>query len=388
MTFCVDTLGVKRMGQGMRKTASILAILLLSSMAAFSQSPADQSGSVTLLNMEDSWLYFVMDPKDLEGLTAASPLLNSSVSSYFSTESEDFPFTRLTPGGSFDLAGLADGSHLLVGFFARQDRTEFPVRVLTVQVDKKMGTRFYSIFAEPALFTITRDTGRLAKFEGAPGEPAVAAKAPETAAAAEDKEPKTAEEAPAVAETPAATVQEPIELATYSPSFAPAVFTKESAGDFSVKPIAQAVYWDKNGTRVKAISGLRTDGAISIDIASDKGFSKEVSYFFYLFGERTLGKENSLTLEIKPVLEGAEDGIVLLWEKGKQIPTAIGTVKVEGEMCRFSADLGSLPAEAASSLGENASADFTACYFDEGSGVYEEFFYTTLALREFPVSTR
>jgi hypothetical protein len=365
----------------MRGTASFLAIVILSSAAAFGQAPGTApAASVTLMNMEDSWFYFVLDPKELQGLTTTSPLLQSRVSSYFLTESEDFPFTGIAPGASYEFTGLSDGSHLLMGFFAKRDETEYPVRVLTVQVDKKMGTRFYSVFSDPELLAVTRDAERLAKFEGPPGEQAVAAKAPESAPPSPAK-PGPSEEGPAAVQT---TELAPQELASYSASFAPAVFTREEGGDFSVKPIAQSKYWERDGTRVKAIYGVRDDGTVSIEIASDLGFSKEVSYFFYLFGDRELGKENSFTIEIKPVLEEREKGIALLWEKGKELPMEIGRVEVEDGKCRFSADMESFPLDAAGALGENVSADFTACYFDEKSGVYEEFFYTTLTLQEIP----
>jgi hypothetical protein len=375
------------MGNGMRGTASFLAVVILSSAAAFGQAPGTApAASVTLMNMEDSWFYFVLDPKELQGLTATSPLLKSRVSSYFLTESEDFPFTGIAPGASYYFTGLSDGSHLLMGFFAKRDETEYPVRVLTVQVDKKIGTRFYSIFSDPELIAVKRDAERLAKFNGPPGEQAVAAKTQESAPPSPAK-PEPGAEGPAAVETTSAAELEPQELASYSASFAPAVFTREEGGDFSVKPIAQSKYWERDGTRVKAIYGVREDGAISIEIASDRGFSKEVSYFFYLFGDREMGKENSFTIEIKPVLEEREKGIALLWEKGKELPMEIGTVKVEDGKCRFSADMGSFPPEAVGALGENVSADFTACYFDEKSGVYEEFFYTTLTLQEIPGTT-
>jgi hypothetical protein len=177
------------------------------------------------------------------------------------------------------------------------------------------------------------------------------------------------------------------ELATFTRSFTPIAFSQEADGVFSVHPIAESRYWNRDGTRITEVAGYRTDTGMVIDITSVTRFSPDVSYFLYFFSDRAPGRENRVTLEIKPVTDGA-GGLAVLWTEGKEAPTPVGTVTVKGNTCRLALGLDELPSYLMAMSGGSPTMDLTACYFDPTAREYEEFSYTTLALADFPDISR
>jgi hypothetical protein len=388
----------------MRSKAWIIAVLLLVCWAAYGDASSSGGTAVTLQNQEDSPFYFVVDPAELSGISASSPLLTSEVTRFFSKETPSFPFTAIQPNTGLTLEGLAEGTHLLVGFFAIEEMTEFPVRIVSLQVDKKLGRRVYELYSEPAFLNSVRGVGMLTAFGATPGP--VAAKPKEEAAipaqtAVSAAVPETEKPAAVPAPVAAAPASVPIasapqakettttvpEIAAFPLSFNPTVFTREKESAFSVLPIEQSVYWNRNGTRIAVISGSLSYGTVNLELKSASGFAKDVSYFLYLFPARKPGQVNPYTIEIKPVIEGRSEGIALLWMIGHVEPYSFGTLKLEGPVLKITAVLSALPADFSSNLGAESSADVTSCYFDQGAKTYEEFFYTSFALSELALST-
>jgi hypothetical protein len=367
----------------MKKTLPLIAaVLLLNAIAA-----SAQGTSVTIQ------------------LTPSSTLLASKVTTFFSKNTNDFPFTALKPRSSMTLEGLPEGSHLLVGFFVAEEKTEFPVRVLALTVDTRLAQRMYNLYSEPALLQLPRGVGRLARFGSTPSlaqketAPAVAAAPTPTptpaATPAPAKTPSPAPQAPAPTPAPAPTSAQAaavphatVKITTFASAFAPVSFTREEAGTFSVLPISDSKFWNRDGTRIAEIDGAKSGTGLVVDIVSASGFSKDVSYFFYLFSAREEGQDNSYTIELKPALAGGEGGIAVLWEKENPSPVPVGKVTVTGETCTLSATLSDLPSDVTKALGSNPSTDITACFFDSASQTYEEFYYATLSLAEVPEVTR
>jgi hypothetical protein len=238
--------------------------------------------------------------------------------------------------------------------------------------------------------TLPRGVGLLARFGAAEEQaaaPAVAA-TPSPAKEQVTAPASTAAEgqAPPGQQTPAVTG--PAEIASFTPRFSPEVFSREVRGDFSLHPIAESRFWNREGTRIASISGCRTADSIRIEITSATRFSPEVSYFLYFFGARTLGRENRVTLEVRPVTEGGGPGVAALWSAGEARPRPVGTVSVDGSICRIQVSTTELPAALLSDSGGNPTVDLTACYFDSPEGTYEEFSYTTFSLADLPALTR
>lgn len=84
----------------MNKTLILAAVSAFTCALAFGQSPA-----VSLQNQEDSTFYYVIDPKELAGLSAGSPLLASKVAGYLSTPDTGTTFASLGPQAETRLTG-------------------------------------------------------------------------------------------------------------------------------------------------------------------------------------------------------------------------------------------------------------------------------------------
>ncbi len=232
-----------------------------------------QTSTVTLENQEGSTFYYIVDPKELDGLTAGSPLLTAKVAEFFASKADGTAFATLAPGNEAHIGSLADGTHLLLGFFAVEGLSDFPVRVLSLVADSQMGNRFYAVFASPALISVPRGQGRLAAFprltEG------------ETAAAQQSEEPAA-----------------PGTLATFADTYSPESFSRERHGDFAVLPISESRGWGLTGTRIRSLSATIDSGIIKLALAAPEGFSERVSYFFYVFDSRAPSKASTATLEL------------------------------------------------------------------------------------------
>ena len=339
-------------------------------MASFAATGFAQTASVTLQNQENAPFYYVVDPAELADVTAGSPLLASRVASFFSSKSTDPAFTQVDAGGEATLDTLADGAHLLVGFFAVQDLEQFPVRVLAIQADSRVGARFYALFASPAQLTVPRGTGRLSAFArlavqqqvaAAPSDQAGAAAGTGAAATSERRDDdrrddrcrdddrrretgaagsdqagaattaagQSAAGTQAAATTPAASPALP-SVAVFSAGYDPVVFTKEAKGAFNVLPIAQSRAWELTGTRITEVDGQRDAGTLRLALTVPGGFSEKVSYFLYVFTDRTAGAANALTLEIEPRAIG-DRGACILWTKGQEKPSLVGDVQSSGD---------------------------------------------------------
>jgi hypothetical protein len=412
----------------MKKALPVLLAALLGAAGLHAQGT-----SVTLQNQEESWFYFAIDLPELAGLPPNSPQLPSRVASFFAKPTEDFPFTALKPRASLSLEALPEGSHTLFGFFLIEGRNVFPVRTMTLQVDKRLGQRFYGIYSEPPLMMVPRGTGRLARFGPAEPQPAAAAaQAGTIAAAAQTAAGASTSAAAAAAQTspaevstlgadaaaaapeaekpsgqaaqpgtePAAVQQaaaqppaqppQPLVIGAYPATFSPVVFSRESADGFSMHPISESRFWNREGTRLASVTGYRTGPVLTLTVASSTRFSPYVSYFLYLFADRTLARQNAVTVEIRPAPPAGAPAIAALWSAGVQKPAVVGRVTASEDATAFSlvVEAGELPRKLFAGTSGSPSVDLTACYFDEATGVYEEFSYATFSLADLPDLTR
>jgi hypothetical protein len=323
--------------------------------------------TVSLQNQENATFYYAVDPKELAGLSAGSPLLASRIAGFFATR-DGVTFASLAPNATVKLDGLADGSHLLVGFFAVEDLSQYPVRVITIQADSRMGDRFYAIFASPAILSIARDSGRIESYAHAGSE-------------------GSAEAQPAAADTAAAqTAPSGLQqIATFSARFTPAFFTRERQGDFAVLPISDSRAWALTGTRIGSISGSLSDGTLKIFLSVEGGFAERVSYFLYVFGTRSPGTDNQFTLELQPRADGNR-AVCLLWQKGIRTPMLVGTVTATDHTIELDTSAGQFPPSLLSGIGPAATIDLTAGWFDRGLRTWEEFYFTTFSIGDITVT--
>jgi hypothetical protein len=390
----------------------MLCLALLA--AAVSPQGYAQGASVTIQNEEVSTFYYVVDPQELAQVTPGSPLAATNVAAFFAAQAEQPQFTPLAPGAQATLTGLSDGPHLLLGFFAVDDPDSFPVRLITLQADSSMGDRFYSIYGSPALVQATRGVGRLAQFarsstpeqasaQSAPpaeeqraasampaatpaAQPAPQAPAPavpsEGTVAPAAASPTPVTQAQRSAPTPAAVAR----IASFSESYNPAYFTRETQGDFSVQPIADSRTWTLSGTHITSLSANIDESTLTVSLTTGDDFSPNVSYFIYAFTTRAPGATATFTLELRPRAL-PDRGACILWlnQQGTAIPTIFGSVKVEGKTATLVADLKDEPASLGQAISCAGSFDLTSCSFDVKGGVYEEFYFATIAMADIPV---
>jgi hypothetical protein len=424
----------------MRKLTILAALLTFGLVGAYAQ-----SSSVTLQNQEAATFYYVLDPQDLQGLSAGSPLLATKVAAFFANAQGDPSFSSVGPGSAGRLDNVPDGAHLLVGVFAQDGETDLPVRVLSIDANSKAGDRVYALFATPAQLTVTRGVGRLAWMApasaatqvvsaqtAASAAPAPAASAPgtappdsqtatptttttttntttttttstassapssstasaTTAAAASVPAPAATTAAASPASSPASTASAVIvtppklgQIASFA-SYDPIIFTKEAQGDFSVLPIAQSRGWQLTGTRISGLSGVIDTAGLHLALTVPGGVSESVSYFFYVFATRAAGQTNALTLELEPRAEGSH-GACLLWQKGSTEPRLIGSLQSTPTRIELDVSSDDLDAAFGNVPSDTLSADVTSGWYDRALGTWEEFYYTTILAGQIPVT--
>ena len=369
----------------MNKTMIIAAAAAFSCALVFGQGP-----SVVLQNHENSTFYFAVDPKELAGLSAGSPLMASTVAGFFSASGDGSTFSALSPQAQTRLAGLSVGTHLLVGFFAQPEADDLPVRVLALQADNTVGERYYGVFASPAQLTVHRGVGRLAQFaRSGAADASAAGTTSETQAAAGGQVPDGSQAAAQVAGNQPGTVAQgsapgaadassaPV-IASFAAADDPAVFTRETRGGFAVLPISESRSWKQTGTRITSVQGAVDSSGLKLVLNVPGGFSQSVSYFLYVFDTRSAGKENPLTLEIEP-LARADRGACILWRRGATAPRLLGTVKTSETSVEVDVGADELASGALVGAGAAPTIDLTAGWYDKALGMWEEFYYTTFA---------
>jgi hypothetical protein len=345
----------------MNKTLMCAAVAAFACVAAFGQTP-----TVSLQNQEDATFYYVIDPKELAGLSAGSPLLASKVAGYFGATDPGTTFATLAPQAEAKLTGLSEGTHMLVGFFAQLEVDDFPVRVVALQSDSSVGERFYAVFASPAQLSVRRGIGKLAQF-ARPGSAQGTEVASTQSAGGSAQTTATASKPAGGADIP--------DIATFSTAYDPAVFTRESSGSFKVLPIAESRSWKQTGTRIISVKGTMDNSGLKLVLNVPGGFAPSVSYFLYMFDTRDAGRENPLTLEIEPAAR-PDRGACILWQKGST-PRLLGTVKTSGSSVELDVGTDELASGALAAAGAEPTIDLTAGWYDKALGVWEEFYYTT-----------
>ncbi len=168
-------------------------------------------------------------------------------------------------------------------------------------------------------------------------------------------------------------------MAAFSPRFNPVYFRRETGGEAENRRIAEAEYWEKGGTRIRELKSVIDEraGVVSFYLEVHAPFSRETSFFLYPYADRETLIQNRFTVELVPQVQGRA-GVVLLWEKGAAAPRSIGELASGSIRLECSIALGSLPASFVQEDLSALSFDLTSCFHEQASGLYEEFFFTTI----------
>lgn len=352
--------------------------LLLSAAVAGAQSFA-----VLLNNPEGSAFHFVLDPPELRGFDPGSSVFANLVYDYFLQSPTAGPtlFRTLPPGSTLRLKGLAEGTHLLVGFFALAGRRDYPVRIVPLMAGGGMAERFYTVYAEPTLFRARAGRGRLAGFPsgGAPsGQPS--------------REGGNAQSGFAGGGAPVAELGLAIdndfadwEVVPVLRSFAdysPRTFLREQIGGARLElPLAQSRFWQKAGTALFELKIVDNGPNLYVYVSTRSAMAEGLSFYLYFRDPQDPPGENRVTVELLPAV-GDKAGLVSLWVKGHG-PVAAGTLA--SGVFFLEAALDKATIYGALSSGPLAdSLELTTGYHDRSSLSHEEFYYTRLALKDLP----
>jgi hypothetical protein len=346
-----------------------------------------QSSTVVIQNAEEATFHYVLDPPELTVFETATSIFENVVYDYFAeapAAEDDFSgFSELAPGQFLRLEDLAEGKHLLVGFFVLPGQMGFPVRVITLQAGGGLDERTYRIFSEPALITARAGRGRISDY--APIPPKAAAAAAETVAA-------TA--APAVAEEGFFRFQIdnryedweaiPTFLSFPSDRTVPSFTREQYGGAFEVLPIDQSRHWGSQGTAISEIKVVNNQEAVYLYISTHSALSPNVSVFLYFHTDQNLrrtGATNRFTLELLPA-KAEEPGLVVLWEKERK-PLIVGTLASGSFFLEAKIDK-NLLYDIQEAKPEITFFDLTTSFFDRQELAYEEFYIASIPLAAIP----
>jgi len=365
-----------------------------------------QSYTVVIQNAEEETFHYVLDPPELTAFETATSIFENVVYDYFAEAPEaadDFAgFSELSPGQAVSLEGLAEGRHLLVGFFVVPGQMGFPVRVINLQAGGGLDERTYRIYSEPALITARAGRGRISEY--APIPPRVVAQSPaKTEAASRIAAPAAAASPAAVsaAATARPTAEqgffrfqidnryedwEPIPALLSFPSdrFLPSFTREQYGGAFEVLPIGQSRHWGSKGTSINEIKVVNNLEAVYLYISTHSALSPETSVFLYFYSDqnlRRLGATNRFTLELVPA-KAEEPGLVVLWEKERK-PVIVGTLASGSFFLEAKIDK-NLLYDILVAKPEITFFDLTTSFFDRQELTYEEFYIASVSFGEIP----
>ena len=360
----------------MRIRAIGLGLMLAAALAG--AQPAQQSFAVLLNNPEASAFHFVLDPPELAKFDPGSSVFANVVYDYFLESPATGPtlFRTLPPGATLRLKDLAEGTHLLVGFFALPGRRDYPVRIQQLLAGGGMAERFYTMYAEPSLFRARAGRGRLAGFS-ATGTPA----GPSAAGTTQGGATSFASELGLAIDNDFADWEAIPALRSFT-DYSPKTFLREQIGGGRLElPLAQSRFWQKAGTGLFELKIVDNGSNLYLYVSTRSAMAEGLSLYLYFRDPRDKIGENRVTVELLPAV-GEKAGLVALWVKGHG-PVAAGTLASGVFFLEASLDKATIFGALAS--GPQAGfLELSSAYHDRSSLSYEEFYYARLALKDLP----
>ncbi|RPJ08932.1 MAG: hypothetical protein EHM28_02950 [Spirochaetaceae bacterium] len=316
----------------MKYTAGVLLFILAASMAF-----ADP-GNIILSNSEPSWFYFTIDPD----IGATTPNGDKFTSMDMTT------FTGIGPGSMIKIDNLKPGTHTIIGFWGTAGTKEFSAWTLMFTIQSGEAKTF-NLRAQAT-------TARIIK--------------PTFGAVTIDNE--------------YADWKTHMVFAAFSAAFTPAGYMFQTKDLIQDLPLAGSKYWGRGGTSLLQVKAFNDTQSINFYFQTSSRISNGMSIIMYLFADRTPNMKNTFTVEMI-VDENTGEGKVILWQRGQEKYTVIGTILCSSFEAEAKIELSKLPALLAASLVSSYSFDLVTNYFDPIKGLHEEFYYTTLFFRDIQI---
>ncbi len=169
--------------------------------------------------------------------------------------------------------------------------------------------------------------------------------------------------------------------ATFSSDYNPVYFSREIGGQIQNIRIGESVYWKRGGTLMREFKSYINETNLYLYIEVNSPFAAETSVYCYPYSERKKREANFFTIELVPEQRNRIGGI-LLWENGSPLPKIIGTLRSTSINLECIIPLRDLPKSFIDGDIASLSFDLATSYHEVSSGMYEEFFFTTLYFKD------
>lgn len=169
--------------------------------------------------------------------------------------------------------------------------------------------------------------------------------------------------------------------ATFSSDYNPVFFSREIGGQIQNIRIGESVYWKRGGTLMREFKSYINETNLYLYIEVNSPFAAETSVYCYPYSQRTQKEANFFTIELVPEQRNRIGG-VLLWESGSPLPKIIGTLRSTSINLECIIPLRDLPKSFIDGDIASLSFDLATSYHEVSSGMYEEFFFTTLYFKD------
>ncbi len=332
----------------------IFFFLFVLTFNGFSNGNLYGNESIKLINGESSPFYFVVDPKGLYGSNPYTPWFYGRVLDFFKAKSGYEDFMILKPGEEVELGKLSMGLHLVVGFFYESGRNGYPIKVLGIRVwNTKDFKNTYTVEKSPVVITTNMNPSEINIVE---------ARKPSGFKGKETSDIPT--------------------IVSFSEGFKPLFFYDESGGRVVKRDLVKSLFWNRGGTALRFVKGYvdYLHKRIELLINARDNFSENTSIFLYVYQVGNPSK-NSYTVEIKPIFNGENGGIVL-WERGREKPIYIGDVTVSGNSLVGMVAFSMLPWDINSIDVTDIYLELSTAYFNPSKREVEEFVLTTICLKD------
>jgi hypothetical protein len=169
--------------------------------------------------------------------------------------------------------------------------------------------------------------------------------------------------------------------ATFSSNYSPVFFNRERGGQLQKLRIEESVYWKRGGTLMREFKSYMHETFLYLYLEVNSPFAAETSIYCYPYSQRTKREANFFTIELVPEQRNRIGG-VLLWESGSVLPKIIGRLRSSSINLECIIPLRDLPKSFIAGDIASLSFDLTTSYHEVSSGMYEEFFFTTLYFKD------
>ncbi|MBN2533142.1 MAG: hypothetical protein JXB88_09625 [Spirochaetales bacterium] len=172
-------------------------------------------------------------------------------------------------------------------------------------------------------------------------------------------------------------------LVRFSSYYNPYYYNLELNGVMEVCKIQGSFYWRHNGTQLEEIKALSVPTTLYFHFTTQSPIAEGLIIFLYLYKNREKEESNTYTLEFN-IHPNSGDGKIYLWEAGKKTIILAGIIAARPRSIECSLNMSTLPEPLYSELMKEYSFDLTTCFFEKSTGMYEEFYFTTIFCKDIP----